>query len=99
MTTYYVYILANKTKSILNMGFTNDLENKLRELNTESDFNKNSFVQKAKTIYLVYYKQYPTYKFAKEAELILRNKSRLQQDKEIRTMNPNFEVIEFNALV
>lgn len=36
MLTYYVYILANKTKSILSIiiGFTND-------------FNKNSFVQKS----------------------------------------------------
>lgn len=87
MSQYYVYILTNKTKSIFYIDSTEHIEEKLNKKFT------NEFISKFKTEHLIYYKSYPSFKEANDAKFMLRKFSRLKQDKEIKTMNPNFEFL------
>ena len=62
-----VYILANKSNSVLYTGVTSDLENRLFE--HKSYTNPSSFVSRYKVIKLVYYEE-----FNSVSEAILREK-------------------------
>lgn len=87
MSLYYVYILTNKTKTVLYIDSTDNIQEKISK-----NF-KNEFVSKFKTEYLIYYKRYSSFKEANDAKFALRKCSRLKQDKEIKTMNPEFDFL------
>jgi putative endonuclease len=50
---FYVYILTNRTKSVLYVGVTNNLERCIKE--HWERCNENSFTSKYKAFYLIYY--------------------------------------------
>src|SRR5438477_7307586 len=53
--TFYIYMLTNRSRVVLYIGVTNDLENRMRwHHNTE----KNSFVKKYKLDRLIDYEEY-----------------------------------------
>ena len=58
-TNYSVYILTNYTKTVLYIGVTNNLEQRLIEHYIDSNNPlSNKFTAKYKAIYLVYYESY-----------------------------------------
>lgn len=90
---YTVYIFTNKTKTAFNIGITDNLKVTFTEFNTDNKYNQNDFNFKIKTIYLIYFKSYIDYDEALKAELYLKKTSRLKQEREIKTINPDFKFL------
>lgn len=88
-TNYSVYILTNFTKTVLYIGVTNNLEQRLIEHYLDSQNHlSNKFTARYKAIYLVYYE---TYKYVNDAiarEKELKKWRREKKDKLIDSMNP-----------
>jgi putative endonuclease len=88
-TIYSVYMLTNFTKTVLYIGVTNNLEQRLVEhyLDSQNPLS-NKFTARYKAIYLLYYE---TYKYVNDAiarEKELKKWRREKKDKLIETMNP-----------
>ncbi len=88
-TKYSVYILTNFTKTVLYIGVTNNLEQRLIEhyLDSQNPFS-NKFTASYKAFYLLYYE---TYKYVNDAiarEKELKKWRREKKDKLIDSMNP-----------
>jgi putative endonuclease len=54
---YYVYILTNKIRSVLYIGFTTNLEDRIY-YHTNPEAHSKAFTAKYKCFYLVYWEQY-----------------------------------------
>lgn len=54
---YYVYILTNKTKTVLYIGFTNDLKERLY-YHQNPEAHSKAFTTKYKCFYLLYWEHY-----------------------------------------
>ncbi len=88
---FYVYILANKAKTVLYTGVTNNLKRRLEEHNEK--LNPNSFTAKYNLNYLIYYEKYGWIQqaIAREKEIkLLRRDLKLELIKEF---NPNIEFL------
>jgi len=86
--TYYVYMLANRSRVVLYIGVTNSLQGRLWwHWNTE----KNSFVKKYKLDRLVYYEQYEDVRDAIAREKQLKHWSRQKKNDLVRQLNPKWE--------
>ena len=85
---YYVYILTNKTKTVLYIGVTNDLRRRLYE-------HKNKLVQGFTARYnvenLVYYECTSDIMVALEREKTLKKWARKKKEVLIERMNPTWE--------
>ena len=66
---YFVYILTNRNKTVLYIGVTNDLKNRIQFHRENTNLNKKAFTSKYKCFYLVYYEHFNNIKDA-----ILREK-------------------------
>ena len=83
---YWVYIMSNKTRSVLYIGVTNDLYRRFLE-------HKNGvvegFTKKYKCCYLVYYEDYKSIEDAILREKELKGWVRKKKENLIATINPN----------
>ena len=82
---YWVYIMSNKTRSVLYIGMTNDLYRRYCE---HRDGVISGFTKKYKCHSLVYYEEYnlPDDAIAREKEL--KGWKREKKDRLIATVNP-----------
>jgi len=87
--TFYVYILTNKSRTVLYTGVTNNLHVRLHQHKIKK--NPNSFTAKYNVEYLVYYKKYSWIQQAIQREKEIKNQSRMKKLTIIRTQNPNLE--------
>jgi putative endonuclease len=88
-TQYTVYILTNFTKTVLYIGVTNDLEQRIIEHYLEKDNPlSNAFTSTYNVFYLVYYEDYNYVNDAIAREKEIKKWRREKQDKLIDTMNP-----------
>lgn len=87
---FYTYILTNLTKNVLYTGVTNDLERRLIEHYTGSD-QKNSFTNKYKCYYLIWYERYQFIQHAIEREKEIKGWLRSKKIKLIEETNPEWE--------
>jgi putative endonuclease len=86
--TFYIYMLTNRSRVVLYIGVTNNLEGRLWwHFNTE----KNSFVKKYKLNRLVYHEEYPDIRDAIAREKQLKNWSREKKNNLVRRLNPKWE--------
>lgn len=86
---YYVYILTNKTKTVLYIGVTNDLKQRLF-------FHQNctsSFTYRYKCFYLVYYENYQDINVAILREKQLKGWRREKKVELINNFNPNWNFL------
>lgn len=89
-TNYSVYILTNYTKTVLYIGVTNNLEQRLIEYYIDSNNPlSNKFTAKYKAIYLVYYESYNYVNVAIAREKEIKKWRREKKNNLIDTMNPN----------
>ena len=88
---FYVYIITNKSKTVLYTGMTNNLKRRLQE--HKEKLNPNSFTTKYNVGFLLYYEHYGWVQqaIAREKEIKL-----LKRDKKlelIQELNPNFNFL------
>jgi len=88
---YYVYILTNKYRTTLYIGFTNNIQTRLSQHYFDSQNTKKSFAGKYNCIYLVYYEvfDYPKLGIAREKQL--KKWRREKKNKLISDFNPKWE--------
>ena len=85
--TYYVYILTNKTGTVLYIGVTNDLRRRLRE---HKQGEIDGFTKRYHTDKLVYFEEYSEINDAIAREKQLKHWTRAKKTSLIKTKNPNF---------
>ena len=93
MKMYYVYILTNKTKKVLYVGVTNNLNRRVSEHYSDCKNAKKSFAGKYNCIHLIYYE-----KFSEVTDAIIREKEikkwrREKKEKLISNFNPEWDFI------
>ena len=86
---YYVYILANKTGTVVYTGVTNDLIRRVYEhkQNVDSD----GFTAKYAVHKLVYYEQTSSRYEAISREKQIKSWKRIKKNQLVETMNPKWE--------
>ena len=89
--TFYVYILTNRSKTVLYTGVTNNL--KLRLYQHENKLNPNSFTSRYNTYFLIYYEKFGWIQQAIEREKEIKNLSREKKLNLIREFNPDLEFL------
>ena len=88
MDKYYVYILANKTNTVLYVGVTNSL---IRRVYEHKEKLVDGFTKKYQTNKLVYFEQTTSSVDAITREKQLKRWRRDKKDFLIKSMNPNFD--------
>ena len=82
---YWVYIMSNKTRSVLYIGVTNDLYRRYIEHKQEII---KGFTQKYKCHHLVYYEEFSDINEAIAREKVLKGWTRVKKENLIATINP-----------
>jgi putative endonuclease len=88
---FYVYILTNKTKTVLYTGMTNNLKRRLHE--HKSKLNPNSFTAKYNVSYLLYYEHYGWVQQAIEREKEIKLMKRDCKLELIKNFNSNLDFL------
>jgi putative endonuclease len=88
---FYVYILTNKTKTVLYTGMTNNLKRRLHE--HKSKLNPNSFTAKYNVSYLLYYEHYGWVQQAIEREKEIKLMKRDRKLELIKNFNTNLDFL------
>ena len=86
---YYVYILANKTRTTIYIGFTNNLLRRVYE--HKHDMDSGSFSAKYQVHDLVYFETTSDVYAAMEREKQLKKWNRARKNKLVETKNPRWE--------
>jgi putative endonuclease len=96
MEQYFVYILTNKNKKVLYVGFTNNLQ--MRLFQHVSKFDPYSFTAKYNCHYLVYYEMHhdPTQGILREKEL--KGWKREKKIAMIEQFNPTWRFLNDDVL-
>lgn len=91
---YYVYILTNKTDSVMYVGVTNDLERRIYEHKSRliDGFTKRYHVDK-----LVYFEEYSDANNAISREKQIKGYSRSKKNELVKKQNPDFK--DFSQLL
>lgn len=89
---YYVYILTNKIKTVLYIGVTNNLKERLFDHQTP-DVHSKAFTSKYNCFYLVYYEQYSNVEIAIDREKKLKKWRREKKDTLIEEFNPEWKFL------
>ncbi len=90
---YYVYILTNKSKTVLYIGVTNDLNHRIDQHKTDIEIGNNTFVAKYKCKYLLYYEEHQWIQKAIEREKEIKGWRREKKIELIKQMNPDLEFL------
>ncbi len=93
--TYHVYILTNKTKSVLYTGVTNYLARRLFEHSENIKINKKTFASRYKCKYLLYYEKYTRVQEAIAREKEIKGWRREKKMELIKTINPYLNFLEY----
>lgn len=86
---YYVYILTNKTKTVLYTGVTNELKDRIRFHKENTNLNRNAFTSKYKCFYLIYYEHFNYINDAIKKEKQIKGWLRIKKEKLINEFNPD----------
>lgn len=90
---YYVYITTNKSRDVLYIGVTNDLDRRLYEHQEDSLSLKKSFAGKYNAIFLVYYEHYQYIQHAIDREKELKSWRREKKESLISSFNPEWQFL------
>ena len=86
---YYVYILSNKSHTVLYTGVTNNLIKRVYEHKSHAD--PNSFTSRYHATKLVYYEHTTDVRSAIEREKQIKSWSRKRKEQLVDSMNPERE--------
>jgi putative endonuclease len=93
MTTFYVYILANKPNGVLYVGMTNELERRIAEHKGKQI---RGFTHKYNVDKLVYFEEFETYNEAFQRERQMKKWKRDWKIELIENMNPEWRDLAKN---
>tara|TARA_R110001632_G_scaffold190548_2_gene311196 strand:- start:4170 stop:4475 length:306 start_codon:yes stop_codon:yes gene_type:complete len=89
---YYVYMLTNKTKTVLYTGVTNNLKDRLYFHTNPLPFSK-AFTTKYKCFYLIYYEHFQDVNIAIGREKQIKGLSRSKKETLILNFNPKWNFL------
>jgi len=89
---YYVYILTNKSKTVLYTGVTNNLKERLYFHSNPEPFSK-AFTAKYKVYYLIYYEFFTNIDTAIQREKQIKGYSRKKKKDLVHQFNPNWKFL------
>jgi len=89
-----VYILANKTNSVLYTGVSGDLEKRIYDHKTGRD--KSSFTSRYRVNRLVYYEEYENISDAIMREKQIKAGSRHKKNQLVESINPEWNDLSFD---
>ncbi len=98
MQIYYVYIVTNKTKSVLYIGITNNLYRRLHEHAENILLGKPTFAAKYKVRFLIYFEEYVWIQDAISRETQLKGWRREKKMELILSVNPNFDFLDSSVV-
>jgi putative endonuclease len=87
---YFTYILTNKNKTVLYIGVTNNLNDRIKY---HKENKKNSFTYKYKCFYLIYFEYFSEINQAIAREKQLKGWKRVRKEKLITNFNPNLKFL------
>ncbi|GAB1855628.1 hypothetical protein MHTCC0001_04620 [Flavobacteriaceae bacterium MHTCC 0001] len=93
MTKYYCHILSNKNRTVLYIGYTDNLK---RRLIKHSKGNGALFTQKYNVTDLIYFEVFEEKKTAKLKEKQLKNWHKEWKWNLVKTANPNLKTIDID---
>lgn len=89
---YFVYILTNKSKTVLYIGVTNNLSERIYwHSNPQAD--SKAFTTKYKCFYLIYFEQFQDVDLAIKREKELKGWKREKKENLIHSYNPDWEFL------
>ncbi len=86
----YIYILTNKNKTVLYIGVTSNLQQRLQQHRQKLI---PSFTKKYNVEHLIYFESYPTISAASTREKQLKSWIRLAKERLIEKINPKWNFI------
>ncbi|ASW74140.1 endonuclease [Chryseobacterium piperi] len=89
---YYVYILTNRIKTVLYIGFTNDLKARLY-WHKNPEAGNIHFTTKYKCFYLLYYEHFQDVEQAILREKQIKGYSRMKKENLINRFNPEWNFL------
>ncbi|KGL62575.1 excinuclease ABC [Polaribacter sp. Hel1_85] len=89
---YYIYIITNKSKTVLYIGVTNNLKERLF-YHSNPEANSKHFSHKYNCKYLVYFEHYQDIETAISREKQLKKWNRKKKDFLISKKNPNWDFL------
>ncbi len=89
---YFVYILTNKTKTVLYTGVTNNLKERLYFHKNPDPMSK-AFTTKYKVYFLIYYEFFHDIETAIAREKQIKGYSRKKKETLINDFNPHWEFL------
>jgi putative endonuclease len=90
---YYVYILSNKTKTVLYTGVTNNLKERLYYHKNPEPYSK-AFTTKYRCFYLIYYEHFFEIEDAISREKEIKGWSRSKKESLIVNFNPSWSFLD-----
>ena len=91
---YYIYIITNKTKSVLYTGVTNNLARRLYEHSENIKLKKNTFAGRYNCRHLLYYEEFTWILEAIAREKEIKGWRREKKLELIKTINPYMKFLE-----
>ena len=95
--SYCVYIVTNSLKTVLYIGVTNNLAQRITEHYMDR-ISRKSFAGKYACHYLVYYETYTSIAFAIEREKELKGWKRIKKELLILSFNPGWDFLNKELL-
>ncbi len=93
---YYVYLLTNFTKTVLYVGVTNNLVNRLKQ--HKNHYKPNSFTSKYNCFFLVHFEHYSYVDNAINSEKEIKGWSRAKKNALIETTNKDWDFLDYLIL-
>ena len=87
---YYVYILTNFKKTVLYIGFSGNLTERVRQHKASEVA---GFTKKYKTDMLIYYEEFSDVNVAKARERAMKKWNRAWKEELINKANPNWDEV------
>lgn len=93
--TYYIYIITNKTKTVLYTGVSNHLKIRLQQPQENIDSKKATFASKYNVLFLLYYEKYSWIQEAIAREKEIKGWRREKKVALIKTINPHLDFLNY----
>ncbi|KLT70267.1 MULTISPECIES: GIY-YIG nuclease family protein [unclassified Flavobacterium] len=93
--TYYIYIITNKSKTVLYTGVTNSLKTRLHQHSENCITGKITFASRYKVEFLLYYEKFTWIQEAISREKEIKGWRRDKKMELIKTINPDLDFLNY----